>query len=578
MSNALITDVSFYEDDEETPRHIDFNKMKSAGVVATIVRAGQKNWPDKSFTQSWKDAKAAGLPRGSYWFLDSRATAKDQARMYFDMLAGDFGELPLFADFEAIKDVPNTTAVQLRDFIEEVRRLIPGKEIVIYTGYYYWLENVPTNMYAYFSQFECWIAAYNNVGPKVPAPWAKWLFWQFTDLGDPAKYGTEGKVDLNYFNGDAEAFKIRFNITDGPTIPPVNTDKVRHTHEGVTLHEITRYGAKCFVHVIDTSLARIEISECGFRTPGFAVDKYNAQVVSNGGGWPNLQDANHRSNEMWVSNGVFKQQVAYIKDNRPYINISENGVIWVQPNAEKIAELYNAVGFDRLLLWNGQFNTKISDRVTKDARTGSGVTADGKFVLLSVEGNDRFNRGLTFPEMAEVMREFGVINGGNNDGGSSSSVRNTAISDEPLFKGSDGAEAPVINHIMVFATPTNEEEPPVDPDPTGDNKMKYKVKKPARFRTLPTTDTNDQGASSIVDDVFESPSPTRPDTKVPGIIMVQHSNLKWLPLKIGTVEYTQALDPDNDPDPEPEPDTDTFSVTLKDDKTGEVWTGTLRKQ
>lgn len=574
MTNALITDISFYEDDPQTARHIDFVKMKNAGVSGTIVKVGQRNFIDSSYVQSWGDARNAGMPRGAYWFLDSRSTPESQASLFAAALGLDTGELPLFVDFEAIKDVPNTTAVQLRAFIDRLKLLIPGKEIMIYTGFYYWKDNVPVSMHEYFKQFELWIANYGAVTPAIPQPWMTWAFWQFSEEGPGNIYGTEGRVDLSYFNGDVAAFKERFHITDSIPVPPANTDKVIRTHKGVILHEITRFGAKCFVHVIDPDVARMQISDCGFRQPSQALAIYNCQIITNGGGWPNKQDAQHRSNEMWVSNGKFMQQPAYIKDNRPYINIDIGNFILVSPDAKVIPTLYNAVGFDRILLWNGEFNTKISDRTTKDARTGSGVSAEGEYILLSCEGNDRFQQGLTFPEMAEVLAEFGAVNAGNNDGGSSTAVINTALSPNPLFPGSDGAEAPVINHIMIFAEPIDGEIPP-DPPTPGDT-MTFKVIKSARFRSQPTMNTNDQGASSIVGDVFTSPSATRPDTNNPAIIMVQHSNGMWLPIKIDGTEYTRPLDADQIPEP---PDsTDTFTATVKDDKTGEVWSGILTKQ
>ena len=99
MANVIGPDVSFYQDDPETPQGIDFVKMRvSAGYV--IIRAGQNTWVDSDFKANWREAKLAGLPRGSYWFFDSRIEPKRQAELWVQQFAGDFGELPLFADFE----------------------------------------------------------------------------------------------------------------------------------------------------------------------------------------------------------------------------------------------------------------------------------------------------------------------------------------------------------------------------------------------------------------------------------------------------------------------------------------------
>ena len=99
----------------------------------------------------------------------------------------------------------------------------------------------------------------------------------------------------------------------------------------------------------------------------------------------------------------------------------------------------------------------------------------------------------------------------------------------------------------------------------------YTVMKSARFRSLPTMTTNDTGASSIVGDTFES-TVTQPDTKNPAVIMVQHPNGKWLPIKIDNVEYTRYTSST------PPVDDDDISVTVTRtdgvtsvDVDGEAW-------
>ena len=72
MVNVIGPDVSFYEDDPETPQGIDYVKMRaSAGYV--IIRTGQNIWVDSDFKLNWREAKLAGIPRGAYWFYDSRS-------------------------------------------------------------------------------------------------------------------------------------------------------------------------------------------------------------------------------------------------------------------------------------------------------------------------------------------------------------------------------------------------------------------------------------------------------------------------------------------------------------------------
>lgn len=217
MPNLIGPDVSFYQDDNATQRTINFAMMKlNAGFV--IIRAGQNVWGDPDFKHNWQAAKSAGLPRGSYWFYDSRIEPKHQADLYVSLFEGDFGELPLFCDFE---DTYKGNYGEWKDwytFIERLKVLAPKKEIGIYTGYYYWLEHtvqagIPAASMAYFKQYPLWVARYQSTQPLVPIPWTDWTLWQFTDNGDGSLYGVESKnIDLNYYNGDMDSFRSRFKI------------------------------------------------------------------------------------------------------------------------------------------------------------------------------------------------------------------------------------------------------------------------------------------------------------------------------------------------------------------------------
>ena len=97
MHRIIGPDVSFYQDDPGTPRGIDFARMNQI-TNFVIVRARQNQWIDTDFQDNWRGAKQSGLPRGSYWFYDSRADPGRQAELWVDTFNGDLGELPLFAD------------------------------------------------------------------------------------------------------------------------------------------------------------------------------------------------------------------------------------------------------------------------------------------------------------------------------------------------------------------------------------------------------------------------------------------------------------------------------------------------
>lgn len=225
MANAIGPDISFYQDDDDTPEGIDFSKMRGISDFV-IIRVGQNQWIDPDFKTNWVAAKEAGLPRGSYWYYDSRIEPQRQAEMWRDALGEDQGELPLFADFEEDYGGEFKGWRKWYAFLEYLKEAMPGKEIVVYTAYYYWKDNGPdpqshASSLEYFHQYPLWIANYSVSKPSVPAPWSEdeWLFWQYTETGDGPAHGVETLgIDLNYFNGDSAAFRERFNIPDAP--PP----------------------------------------------------------------------------------------------------------------------------------------------------------------------------------------------------------------------------------------------------------------------------------------------------------------------------------------------------------------------
>ena len=225
MKVIIGPDVSFYDDDPATLQGIDFVRMRQQANFV-IVRAGQGLFQDSTFANNWSHAKQAGLPRGSYWLYDSRADPKQQAELWAQLLGGDPGELPLFADMEENYGGPFKGWANWVVFLDHLKSLVGNKEIGIYTAFFYWKANAPDPQsqpadLQYFHQYPLWIANYGVTSPSVPQPWDanEWMFWQFTETGDSKTYGAESQaIDLSFFNGDGNAFTQRFNLST-PEVP-----------------------------------------------------------------------------------------------------------------------------------------------------------------------------------------------------------------------------------------------------------------------------------------------------------------------------------------------------------------------
>lgn len=217
MTNIIaadVIDISKWQYDRETvpQRKIDFALLASK-VKAVFCKCGQGNFLDYAFEMYMRELKAHGVHRGSYWFYDNRFGAKVQAQKYSEFLDryGLDHDLPAFIDFEV--DYPAgkpSTLDDVYNFITEFQRLNPGKEIGIYTGFYFWTASAQysgmkpgSSSLAWFEQFPLWLAWYTHDNTKdylvcIPEPWDEWMLWQFTDRGDGFGHGLHSReLDLN---------------------------------------------------------------------------------------------------------------------------------------------------------------------------------------------------------------------------------------------------------------------------------------------------------------------------------------------------------------------------------------------
>ena len=231
MSNAIGPDVSFYQDAPTTPQQINFNRMRENGADYVIIRAGQGDRVDPDFAFNYAAAKAAGLPRGVYWYYDSRYTPSSQAKLLIGLIANNLPEIGAWLDIEENYGGAYQGWANWRLCLEALRMSLP--KVGIYTGPAYWIQHRPTGSEAlsFFKSFPLWIANYKVSSPLIPSPWTTWLFWQYTDQGNGPAYGAESmEIDLNYFNGDENYFRNYFDLG---VLPPMLTGDTMATYEGI---------------------------------------------------------------------------------------------------------------------------------------------------------------------------------------------------------------------------------------------------------------------------------------------------------------------------------------------------------
>lgn len=111
------------------------------------------------------------------------------------------------------------------------------------------------------------------------------------------------------------------------------------------------------------------------------------------------------------------------------------------------------VGAGPELLRNGQLSvTAVQEQFPSDIakgrapRTALGIKADGKIILMVIDGRQHHSIGTTLTETAQLLQKFGAVNGFNLDGGGSSEM---VLQGQILNSPSDGGERPVGSGLIL---------------------------------------------------------------------------------------------------------------------------------
>ncbi len=178
---------------------IDWARVAGDGVKFAFIRVGDgPTYVDEKFAYNWSHARSNGIKRGAYQFFRSDADPIVQADLLLRTMGHlQAGDLPPVIDVESTDGVSNATrARKVRQWLEHVEAAL-GVKPLIYTGGYFWDDNVAVDL----STYPLWHAGYT--GGTCPSTlsryWSHWTVWQWTSSGSVA--GISGRVDMNRFNG-----------------------------------------------------------------------------------------------------------------------------------------------------------------------------------------------------------------------------------------------------------------------------------------------------------------------------------------------------------------------------------------
>lgn len=179
--------------------YIDWKKVKADGIQFAILRAGygrELSQKDARFEENYKNAKAAGIPIGAYWY--SYAMSEDEARLeadvFLSVINGKQFEFPVYFDVEEKKQFDlgkEKTSAIMRAFLEKVES----------AGYFVGLYGSASSLTTHTAddiknRYTIWLAHWVEKTNYSGA----YALWQHSEKGSVS--GISGNVDLNICTTD----------------------------------------------------------------------------------------------------------------------------------------------------------------------------------------------------------------------------------------------------------------------------------------------------------------------------------------------------------------------------------------
>ncbi|MCA9650027.1 MAG: glycoside hydrolase family 25 protein [Myxococcales bacterium] len=189
-------DVSYYQGD------IDWNAVAADGVTFAWVRVSHSlQFFDPQFEANLAGARAAGVHTGVYQYFEPSEDPVAQADLLLESMGPLLpGDMPPMIDVESQDPVAAGAYVDaIQAWIDRIEE-VTGVQPFIYTGYYYWNDNVGGS--GQFASYPLWIANYNAGCPLIPDVWASWTIHQYCACESVA--GISGAVDGDTFNGNLD--------------------------------------------------------------------------------------------------------------------------------------------------------------------------------------------------------------------------------------------------------------------------------------------------------------------------------------------------------------------------------------
>ena len=193
-------DVSAYQG------NINWKKVKESGIDFAIIRLGYRGYEsgklveDEYAKANLKNAKAAGLKVGAYFFSQALSIAEtDQEIQFMLKVLGDTKlDMPIVLDWEIPADTARTRNMDARTLTDIQLHFCGNMKKMGYQPmvYFNWRQSEKLYVLHDLEDYPFWLALYQD---RMTYPW-KVEMWQYSDKGRVP--GINGNVDLNVYMPD----------------------------------------------------------------------------------------------------------------------------------------------------------------------------------------------------------------------------------------------------------------------------------------------------------------------------------------------------------------------------------------
>lgn len=260
---------------------------------------------------------------------------------------------------------------------------------------------------------------------------------------------------------------------------PAPVPTKRKLHEGITYQREVRI----LPHTAVVHIVKVDTKTKGLRllvTPADAeqepplkaratsqfLDEFGVQIAINGDGfhpwwsrgpldyYPHAGDPVTPNGYSAANGRVYTLGLPDEMGQEPTLYISRRNDLSFNNRPSRV---FHALSGDRMLVEKGQVVPNLDDSAL-EPRTAIGVNRNGRWLfLVVVDGRQPFySQGVTFAELADILKDQGAYIGMALDGGGSSTLVVEGEDGEPVILNSPidqyvpGRERPVANHLGIF--------------------------------------------------------------------------------------------------------------------------------